>query len=134
MKIVFDGDVSAPEILIGLTLTEMKFIGTQLATLGDTLMISGNGVADRFYPEILRGLIFELTTIPDLQSLVAISLEDRMVCCRGGSEALGKLGNSLLNYFSEPVAEGDHLHIDYHEGSQLLAPTKCHLIIMPIYE
>jgi hypothetical protein len=129
MKIVYDGDTIAPEILISLTPDEMRHIGTRLMALDDNMMIGGSGEVDDFYPNTLSGLAFELVPLRELEAVIGISLENGVVYCRGGVAALGKLGQSLLNYFGEPAQAGDHLHIDYHEGSQLLAPTQCHLII-----
>jgi hypothetical protein len=129
MKIVFDGDIEAPEVSIKLKRTELIDVGNRLISCGEAFSILGDGTIDRFYSEALDELTFELTLIPDLQSVVGVSLENKTIFCRGGREALGKLGKSLMNYFSGSVNTDDHLHIDYYKGSQLLAPTTCHLII-----
>lgn len=129
MKIVFDGDLSAPEIQMCMTHAGLNDLGKRLVSFHDKVVILGDGTVDEFYPEALKGITCELVDDADFESTVSLSIEEGMFFCRSGRVGLGKLGQSLLNYFAESVGEGDHLHIDYYEGNQLIAPTQCSLII-----
>ena len=129
MKIVYDGDLSAPEIQISMTRAEIDDVGKKLISYEQKIIILSDGATDEFYPVTLKGLAFELVNELALQPGVGLGIEDEVLYCRGGKIALGKLGQSFLNYFAGPIIEGDHLHIDYYEGSELVAPTNIHLIV-----
>jgi hypothetical protein len=62
-------------------------------------------------------------------NLLKFLLIKEKLICEGTKLAFSKLGESILNHFDETSATGDHLHLDYFEGNDLIAPTNCHVIL-----
>jgi hypothetical protein len=128
MNVVFDGDLKEPEIKISGERRELWDLGIILLNLREKGLIESEGINDRFYPELLSGLVFELEDVGDEEALLTVALSGGYATFKGASEGYQKLGQSLLNVFSEQAAQNTHMHLDYFEGNNLLAPTNCHLI------
>ena len=128
MNIVFDGDLREPEIKISGEPWELRELGTALLDMRDRCTIESERTTDRYYPELLDGLTFELENMGNEEPLLAVTLSRDYLIFKGPAEGFRRLGQSLLNVFPEQAPQGTHMHLDYFEGNDLLAPTSCHLI------
>ncbi len=128
MKIVSDGDREGAEINVLATTQEFCEIGHALLSLEERLLIEGNKERDPFYSDVLHGIAFEPWTQGGSNKLLSIEIVENIVCFVGPMVCFEKLGQSLLNFFSENISPGQHFHLDYYEGNQLLEPTKYELI------
>ncbi|WP_339733987.1 hypothetical protein [uncultured Gimesia sp.] len=128
MRVAYDGDNDEPEVQISGEPEEYRDLGETLKVLGNSCDVEGFGEGDEYYPEVLRGLRLELTTT-NSDTLLTIAICKQWLCLSGSTQAFVKLGQSLLNFFDEDVTNNAHLHLDYFEGNELLAPTTCHLTL-----
>ncbi|GJL64144.1 MAG: hypothetical protein NPIRA04_27980 [Nitrospirales bacterium] len=129
MKVVTDGDKHGAEIDISGTVREFREMSQALLTLKDRLIIEGEQEQDLFYKNVLNGIEFDLRVQKTSQKqLITIEIVRNVVCFFGPIECFEKLGQSLLNFFNEDMLPGQHFHLDYYEGNELLEPTKHELI------
>jgi hypothetical protein len=130
VRLAFDGDSENPEIEVSGTSSEFLELGRQLVAGISELAIESRGPRDEHYPQLLGALVCRTDESVDDPSLVAVSLgAGGVLLVSGGAEGLRKLGQSCLNVFAD-AQEGEHIHLDYFEGNQLLAATNCTLILM----
>ncbi len=128
MNIVSDGDEEGAEIEVSGTIQEFREIGQALLSLEGKTLIEGNQERDPFYSDVLHGIAFEINTKENTNKLLSIDIVGGVVCFVGPMGCFEKLGQSLLNFFSEGIFPGQHFHLSYYEGNKLIEPTKHELI------
>lgn len=129
MRIAFDGDRGRPEIEVRGNASELVEFGQQLVAGVRELTVSGQEGGTEFYPEPLTQLrCVEDEAVPK-PSLIDISLDGNALLISGGAVGLRKLGQSCVNVFTKAAA-GEHMHLEYFEGNQLMAETPCSVIFV----
>jgi hypothetical protein len=121
-----------PEIEISASPQGLIELGELLININKDLVILSTTQKSAFYPEAIQSLVMKFSTSSAVTRLdvLNVSIVDKSLVFEGSSEAFRKLGDSLLNYFDENSQSGEHFHLDYVEGDDILAPTNCSLIFV----
>lgn len=124
-----DGNWSEPEVKVS---GSAKFLSNNL---GDLLNEVTNSIStslstskDKFYPISIPTLVIELEYSGNEHLTVIV--DKNQFILKGTNFAFNKLGDSLINYFYFGANVGEHFHLDYYEGNQILNYTNCHLIFV----
>jgi hypothetical protein len=80
---------------------------------------------NEYYPVALDRIRFE---IQENANLLSTELVGNDLLIFGGPEAMRKLAQGFINFFTSPVKAGTHFHLDYFEDNQILEQTDIHLI------
>ena len=129
MNVVYSGNEHTPEFEISGTATELVKLGFVLLDVTDVHFVKGSDYTCDVYPVTLDGLLFEI--INDDAEVVDVKLENSMLCFAGSKIAIKKLGQGLINIFSENPSDGRHIHYDYvGEGVSLLRKTNFSIIVI----
>jgi hypothetical protein len=130
MKILHDGKKSNSEIEISGRAIEFLGIGNALLDGQTFLSIAGETEPDKFYPNVLSNLRFEVETSSLPTNPISIAITQSELALTGGSQIMKKLGQSFVNFFSGVISHGQHFHLDHLGGGpdELLKPTDFHLI------
>src|SRR3954464_8410409 len=111
---------------VSITATSTEFLELAAAlTAGNNVKFQLQKNPSPYYPMVLDHMVFEVKPSSDL---LTVDVRDNDIAIVGGSIALRKLSQSLINVFTPPVNAGTHFHLDYFENNQLLEPTDIHLI------
>lgn len=129
MNLVFDGNLSRPEIQMSGSPSRLREIGRILCEVETEIEIQAAQEKSEFYSENLHKLVIKRKADVDPENLLSISLSQGNLVIEGTDIALRKLGQGLLD-FDDSTPDKYHLHLDYYEGSALVAPTNCNLIVM----
>jgi hypothetical protein len=130
MNILCDGDWEKPEIELSDSLSGLIKLGNVLLDVNDEVEILSKGERSPFYAENLDSLILRKLSNMEYDDTIHITISGKKLALEGSSEALSRLGRSLLNFFNANSQEGKHLHLNYYPGNGILAPTKSELIII----
>ncbi len=130
MKILFDGNLERPEIELSDSPSGLRHVGKLLLSLDKDVELSAVPEESYFYPYNLKGMVFKIYRDEQSVDLIYISVMEEYLVLEGTPIALKKLGQSLLNCFTESSPDTSHIHLEYFPGSQLVAPTNCSLIIV----
>lgn len=130
MNIVSDGDSIRPEIQLSGSPSRLREIGQILFEVETEVEIQSTQEKSEFYPENLNKLVVKRKADFDPENLLSISVSQGNLLIEGTEIALRDLGQSLLNCFDEGTPDRYHIHFDYYEGHDLIAPTNCSLIVI----
>jgi hypothetical protein len=133
MNVYFNNKLNMPEILIRAYSEEFRTLGYQLLNKkeGCNLIVFSQGGENKSYPVLLNQVIFE--SVGDNKGLISLQLDNQLLklCFLSDCSGFKMLGESLIEFFTEPVIENQHLHLDYlqsMEGDDLLSPTNTSLV------
>ncbi|WP_017327152.1 hypothetical protein [Synechococcus sp. PCC 7336] len=129
MNILFNGNLENPEVDISDSASSLREIGNSLFNIDIEIEFMSSQEKSEFYPENLEKLIFRKDITTDKSNLLSILIHQNNLLISGTDVALRKLGQSFLNFFDETCKENEHIHLDYYEGNDLIAPTSCSLTI-----
>lgn len=83
---------------------------------------------DKYYPVSIRKL--NMRVLDAGNHCLTVTVKEEEIDLQGTAQAFGKLGESLVNVFGGFASVGEHFHLDYYEGNQILNETRCHLIFI----
>jgi len=114
------------EVLVIGSVESLRKLGHTINTAKASTTLDLMDYKDRVYSYNVKKLIIELTQMGN--DRITVTLDEDVIKFSGKSDALNILGDSLINYFEEGTTIGDHFHLDYYEGNDVLNETKCSLI------
>lgn len=132
MYILCDGNWDRPEIEISDSSQGLIKLGKSFLTISQNLKFHACKKTSEFYSESFEGILVRLSQSKNANKSdwINIFIENKYLIFEGNRFAFYKLGMSLLNYFNENSKKNEHFHLDYVEGTSLLAPTKCCIIFL----
>lgn len=121
-----------PEVEISGKRADLFEFGRQLLELSKSTRISLPKADSRFYPLAMQSLNLEVAKPGD--GRISMMLDESSFSITGSIEAFGKLGSSIMGVFQAETFDGQHIHLDYFEGDDLIAEANCSVIISAIDE
>lgn len=113
IKILFDGDLTNPEIEFSASSKELIYLGHQLRVLTHGLELAGENSESKYYPEYLKSITFQILDKP--MDMVAIHIQDKKLFIVSSQNNINDLGFSLLNVFDGSSQTNTHFHLDYFD-------------------
>jgi len=129
MNISSNSDVSNPEVEVSGKATEFLALGYELLRGKSDVNLESKGVLDQFYPVGLKALKCTVETASENPGQLRLKVNNLSLLIVGDAKALRNLGQSLINTFTGATAD-EHMHLEYYEGNQLVAPSECSVIFM----
>ncbi len=123
-----DGNPDKPEVQISGSKKALKNFGVLLNTTEDSSRLELPTCNDEHYPVPLRSIVYSVREAKEDWAYVSINKEQLYLT--GTKHTFNKIGDSLFNFFDEDAEVGDHFHLDYYEGNDVLAKTNCYLIFV----
>jgi malonyl CoA-acyl carrier protein transacylase len=119
MHLIFDGDMTNPEIEFSGNVIELIDTGHRLVKFEEEMEILAQEAESKYYSENLKSVIFKISNqdFSNSLNLVSISIKNSSVVITGTKEAMNKLGKSILNIFNENSHSNEHFHLDCFEDN-----------------
>lgn len=123
-----DGNWDKPEVQLSGSADTLTNFGRFLNQVEETQYIATHALKNEFYTVALQNLVIEPTTVGN--DRLTVEINDSSLKLSGTRLAFNKLADSLINFFDDDSEIGDHFHLDYYEGNQVLNETNCHLVFI----
>lgn len=118
-----------PEVNLSGTQAELLQLGRQLLAPLRSFSIETEHPTKTVWPNYCKRIDFHLEE-NRTGSLLDISIQNDGFVVSGAVDGFKKLGQSLINFFTDIVVKHQHFHLDYIEGVPgLFAPTNLSLIV-----
>ena len=124
--VLCDGDWEDPEVQIYGSSKALSDFGLLLNKTKDSFTIETNNLKNDFYPVCINKI--SVQPVQTGNDKLAVSIDKISLNISGTKEAFQKLSQSLINFFDNDTEIGEHFHLDYYEGNEILNKTNCNLI------
>ncbi|WP_419903989.1 Imm32 family immunity protein [Kiloniella sp.] len=128
IHVVCDGDWERPEVQISGSSMALSQLGILLSGINSHRRFSTNNSIDEIYAINIPTII--LTFLDIGNDRLTVGIDQNSLRFSGTKKAFDILGDSLVNFFDDQTVVGEHFHLDYYEGNEVLNDTTCHLIFM----
>jgi hypothetical protein len=125
VKIYFDDNPEHPSAAISGNVSGLLAFAQALRDDKDVAVVCDQGPSTP-YPRLLHKLLFKRTK--EGSGGITITVEQDRLILSGDAQCADNLAQSIQNVFQSASVPGTHFHLDYFDGSGLLAPGNFGLI------
>ena len=129
MNILFCGNRDKPQIKISDSYNGLISLAEQLRTMEKEILIKSDYKECDIYPYNIKYLYLKENPLKDKDDLMYISLKEERLIFEGTKGAFSKLREWILYTFHPESPIGQHIHLDYFEGNNFIAPTNCYTVL-----
>ncbi len=123
-----DGNWMSPEIQLSGSAKALAHLGSLLNEIKTPMKIHTVVLKNKFYPVSIDNLF--INPKKSGNDRLSIKFDEENLQLEGTLIAINKIGDSLINFFDDESKIGDHFHLDYYEGNQVLNETNCRLVFI----